>query len=98
MVEAIVLTALVFIEMSALMTAAGSDTYVLNLLAGRPGAIGVGVLLVLVGQLYIDNLAEAYRTSQKLDDPAASAVKTVARILLWSAILLAVAAFVIFYM
>lgn len=79
------------------MTAAGSNTYVMNLLAGRPGALGVGVLLVLVAQLYIDNLAEVYRTNGKLSDPKASTVKTVARILLWCSILLAVVAFVVFY-
>ncbi|MEU2746678.1 hypothetical protein ABZ613_10300 [Streptomyces collinus] len=96
-IEAIVLTFLVFVEMSALMTAAGSNTSVLNWFAGRPGAIGVGVLLVLVGQLYIDNLAETYRTKGPLGPTEAKIVKTIARILLWCSIILAVGAVVVFY-
>ncbi|GAA2655126.1 hypothetical protein GCM10010425_82210 [Streptomyces spororaveus] len=95
--EAVIVTGLVFVEMAALMTAAGSNTFILNWLAGRPGAIGVGVLLVQVGQLYVTNLAESYEQNGKLSSAQAKIVKIVTRTLLWCAVLLALVAVWWFY-
>ncbi|WSQ06377.1 hypothetical protein OG604_00355 [Streptomyces sp. NBC_01231] len=82
MTEAVVLIFLVFIEMASLLTADGSDTRFLNWFAGRPGAIAVGVLLVLVGQLYIDSLVQIYRSRRKLTLRRARKIRAVSRTLL----------------
>ncbi|NWF28012.1 hypothetical protein HW130_17355 [Streptomyces sp. PKU-EA00015] len=95
--EATVITALVFVEMAALITAAGSNNPVLNWLAGRPGAVGVGVLLVLVGQLYIDSIAEAYRVKGTLTHDQAASIERLARVLLRWSIAVAIVAVILFY-
>ncbi|MFE7439470.1 hypothetical protein ACFU7X_03260 [Streptomyces chartreusis] len=95
--EAVIATSLVLVEMAALMTAAGSNEGFLNWLAGRPGAIGVGVLLVQVGALYVVNLTGGYERSSKLSSTQANVVKVVARVLLWSSIVLALVAVIMFY-
>lgn len=93
LIEFVILMFLVFVEVAALLTAAGRSNAFLTWFAGVPGAIGVGVLLVLVGQLYIDNLAETYRSNgNKLTADEANFIKTVARALLWVSIALAIAA------
>lgn len=95
--EAVIATGLVLVEVAALMTAAGSNAGFLNWLAGRPGAIGVGVLLVQVGALYVVNLAEAYERSNKLSSAQANVVKIVARVLLWGSVIIALVAIFMFY-
>jgi len=90
--EAITTTGLVFVEMAALMTAAGSDGHLLNWLAGRPGAIGVCVLLVQVCALHGVNTAEAYERSQKLSREEVNVVKITARVMLYVSVFLALAA------
>ncbi|USQ85744.1 hypothetical protein NFX46_19455 [Streptomyces phaeoluteigriseus] len=96
--EAIIVTGLVFVEMAALVTAAGSDTGVLNWLAGRPGAIGVGVLLVQVGQLYVANLAAAYEGNNKLSPTQAKVITNTTRCVLWVSVLLALVTVWVFYL
>ncbi|MDQ0757369.1 hypothetical protein [Streptomyces canus] len=95
--EAVVLIFLVFIEMAALLTADGSETALLNWFAGRPGAIAVGVLLVLVGQLYINSLVQTYRSRRKLTLRRARKVRAVSRDLLLLTIGVAVWATIHYY-
>ncbi|MFJ8469581.1 hypothetical protein [Streptomyces swartbergensis] len=92
--EAITATGLVFVEVAALMTAAGSNGGLLNWLAGRPGAIGVCVLLVQVGALHVVNTAEAYERSRKLRRENARAVKITARVILYGSVVFALVAVV----
>ena len=80
LIETVVLIFLVFIEMAALLTADGSDAAVLNWFAGRPGAVLVGVLLVLVGQLYVNSLVQTYRSRRKLTLRRARKIRAVSRI------------------
>jgi hypothetical protein len=87
--EVIFWTFLVLVEVAALMTAAGSNSRFLNWLAGRPGAVGAGVLLVQVVALYAVNLAEAYERSGRLRHTEAMIVKIVARTLLGGSVGLA---------
>jgi hypothetical protein len=87
--EIIFWTFLVLVEVAALMTAAGSNARFLNWLAGRPGAIGAGVLLVQVVALYAVNLADAYERSGRLSNTEAMVVKIVARALLGGSVGLA---------
>ncbi|WP_138899494.1 hypothetical protein [Streptomyces chryseus] len=94
--EALFMTFIVFVEVAALMTAAGSDNRCLNWFAGRPGAIGVGVLLVQVVALYAVNLANAYQSSGKLCPEQARDVKIVARTLLGGSIVLALVVVIFF--
>ncbi|MEU9083333.1 hypothetical protein [Streptomyces sp. NPDC048357] len=89
-IESVVLVFLVFIEMAALLTADGSETRILNWFAGRPGAICVGVLLVLVAQLYINSLVQMYRNTRKLTHRRAKRIRALSRILLLSTISAAV--------
>ncbi|MFJ8637434.1 hypothetical protein [Streptomyces sp. NPDC093568] len=92
-----VIAVLVFIEMSALITAAGSDNRVLNWLAGRPGAVGVGVLLVLVGQLYIESITETYRNAGALTPDQAASIEKRARVILRWTIIVAITSVILFY-
>ncbi|MFE9007417.1 hypothetical protein ACFYOY_35755 [Streptomyces sp. NPDC007875] len=79
------LVILTFLEVAALITARGHGAPAwIRWFAGLPGAVVVGILLVVMGQIYIASLADAYDAKQKLKH--AGAVKVVSYVLLGAAI------------
>ncbi|WP_329625862.1 hypothetical protein OG357_38155 (plasmid) [Streptomyces sp. NBC_01255] len=79
-----ILVILVFLEVAALLTAADQAGPFIAWFAGPPGAIGTGLLLVVVGQLYIENLTWAYDGVTMR--PAGQTLRTVANSVMWTAV------------
>nr|WSX20163.1 hypothetical protein OG690_10270 [Streptomyces tubercidicus] len=78
-----VLTFLVFLEVAALLTADGQGGPFLGWLAGPPGAVGVGILLVLMGRLYLDSVADTYARRRLIKKRWAKKLKRGAQVLMW---------------
>ncbi|MGW1788136.1 hypothetical protein ACWCO0_35460 [Streptomyces tubercidicus] len=60
LVQAAVMPILTFVEVAALLTAHGKPPAWIRQVAGIPGVITVGILLIVLGQIYIWSLVDAY--------------------------------------
>ncbi|MGW3433102.1 hypothetical protein ACWDHW_34975 [Streptomyces melanosporofaciens] len=77
------LVVLTFLEVAALITARGHGAPAwIRWFAGLPGAVVVGILLIVMGQIYIASLTDSY--DGKLKHP--NAVKAVSYVVLITAI------------
>ncbi|MBZ9645788.1 hypothetical protein [Streptomyces sp. PSKA30] len=65
---------LAFLEVAALLTAAGEAGPVVRWFAGPPGALGTGVLLVVVGSLYVESVSKTYKDVGLLEATTANKV------------------------